>query len=71
MDAGALAGLSSHPGRQTRSTKRGGQAVGAGAGEDVAAGEEPAPVDGGSATPPDTATGGGAPGGGATPPAGV
>ena len=44
---------------------------GAGAGEDVAAGEEPAPVDGGSATPPDTATGGGAPGGGATPPAGV
>ena len=41
---------------------------GGGAGEDVAAGEEPAPVDGGTAPPVDTATGGGAPGGGTTPP---
>ena len=45
--------------------------AGAGAGEDVAAdGEEPAPVDGGTAPPPGTATGGPA-GGGGTPPAGV
>ena len=41
---------------------------GGGAGEDMAAGEEPAPVDGGTAPPVDTATGGGAPGGGTTPP---
>jgi hypothetical protein len=46
--------------------------AGDGAGEDMApAGEDaPAPVDGGTAPPPDTATGGGAPGGtGQTPPA--
>jgi len=42
--------------------------AGAGAGEDEAAGDEPAPVDGGTAPPVDTATGGGAPGGGTTPP---
>ena len=42
--------------------------AGDGAGEDVAAGDEPAPVDGGTAPPVDTTTGGGAPGGGTTPP---
>ena len=42
--------------------------AGDGAGEDVAAGDEPAPVDGGTAPPVDTTTGGGAPGGGTPPP---